>query len=577
MAHLGIDLGTSNTLAAYFTADKLTLARVDGRPAVPSVISFDEESGLPIVGETALDLWAEPEHDPTHVFRRWKLKMGENALLGVLTLGQAAQKTEISPEMLTTLLVEYIVDKISKDLGGEPIESILVTVPHGWRRAHAEKCRATRQAAAQAKIGKSNIPVQPTTLSEPVAAAAYWIWEHQRARVEGNLSTELEGHNLLVCDMGGGTFDLSLIRAGASGRTLDVLDAANNDCGGDYVDALLCAWVCRQFNERFQVSYPVTAEDVLKEIGLGKSRLVWLRRWLVDAQRSLKQPVSERVLRPGKRFIPVKASFTDAEGNSLRVELSLEKYLECLQPFFEQGRDLLRGFLSRMPHPLYATVFCGGGSRIAGVREHIVAPVLGEIYGDEAESVLNRIAVNPQRVDEAIALGAALVANGQVSVQENLLYDIGLAMSVENEMLANALGLPKDDPVFVLSPALSKGTPLPATVSNTQLAITSTRDKNELRLSVYIFDNVSNPWVQIWTLPQSDDEAADWALSVDTDGVLTFTLQPGSGEMATVSGQVERQRKQQSSMLIAGPRQDKRELRLISPAMLRETISKLKP
>ena len=137
-------------------------------------------------------------------------------------------------------MVEYVVGELSKgDLGRETIESVLITVPHGWRRENPEKCRKTRLAAAQAKVGNKNITVQELTVSEPVAAAAYWLWEARRK----GLGEALQGKTVLVCDIGGGTFDLSLVRVGGENKPLDVVDAVNNNIAGNYVDALLLAWV----------------------------------------------------------------------------------------------------------------------------------------------------------------------------------------------------------------------------------------------------------------------------------------------------------------------------------------------
>ena len=150
---------------------------------------------------------------------------------------------DITPELLTTWLVEHIMKDITVDLGGETLDSVVVTVPHGWRREHVEKCLATREAARAAQAdGRSReakrgdcplgTKVADRTVDEPVAAAAYAL------HASGD-SAAFVGKNMLIVDIGGGTTDLSLVRVGAPGEPLTVIDAVNNEIGGDYATALL--------------------------------------------------------------------------------------------------------------------------------------------------------------------------------------------------------------------------------------------------------------------------------------------------------------------------------------------------
>lgn len=577
MAHLGIDLGTSNTLVARITAQGIPIVeRIDGEPMVPSAIYIEEEGGHAVIGKSALDMWAEPDHDPRHTFRRWKLQMGEAAPLATLRPGgPKGNNLLVTPELLTTLMVEGVLRQLSEGLGGEPIESVLVTVPHGWRRLQPERCRATRNAAERARINGQALNVQPLTVSEPVAAAAYWIWMYGRQHED-----DLAGRHVLVCDIGGGTFDLSLIRVGGASQPLEVVDATNSDAAGDYADALIAAEVCRQFNAAHGTDFPEIAEEILAEVIAAQPRFPVLRRWLLDAQH-MKHDMGLRLQRveTGRKIFPVKRAFADRTGRHCEATLTTETYFQALEPFFAAGRDLLRDFLSAAPLP-FAVVFCGGGSRIAGVRDQVVAPVLREFTeANEAEAILERIPVNKGRVDEAIALGAALIANGIVSVQERLLCDIGLRLEVDSDTpLPNLLDLAPGESIFFLTPLLPKGTPLPARVSNQELKLISTLKSGEtLDLVVLIEDNPHDPWFQAWELPfpeLSERSAIDWQLQVDAEGVLTVTLQPAAGGAKHAVGQVERKNSGRASIIV-GPRAERRDLSRISPDQLRAAISKL--
>jgi molecular chaperone DnaK len=577
MAHLGIDLGTSNTLVARVTPQgNPVVERIEGETMVPSAIYIEEEGGHAVIGKSALDMWAEPDHDPRHTFRRWKLQMGEATPLATLYPGGPKGKSfAVTPETLTTLMVENVLRHLSEGLGGEAIESVLVTVPHGWRRLQPERCRATREAAEHAEVNGQPVNVQPITVSEPVAAAAYWIWMYNR-----EYSEELAGQHVLVCDVGGGTFDLSLIRIGGASQPLEVVDATNSTVAGDYADALLTAEICRQFNQAHHTDMPETAEEILDEIVSAHPRFTCLRRWLLDVQR-MKHDMGLRLQRaePGRKVFPIKRPFTDGAGNHCEAILSPETYFQVLEPLFVAGRDLLRDFMQSTPAP-FAVVFCGGGSRIAGICDHIVAPVLREFMSPEkVEVVLERIPVNKGRVDEAIALGAALIANGLVSVQERLLCDIGLRLEVDSATpLPHLLDLVPGQTTFFLTPLLPKGTPLPARVSNQELSLISTLKSGEaLDLVVLIEDNPHDPWFQSWELPFpeiSERAAINWQIQVDAEGVLTVILEPANGGAQHAIGQVERKNSGRASIVV-GPRAERHDMPRISPERLREAIQKL--
>lgn len=544
--HLGIDLGTTYTLVAGLSEDKepKLLSYFGDMKMIPSCIYIEEPAGNLLVGKPALDAWANSDYNPANSFLRWKPEMGQNKILRTLQIGRPPRPFPVTPEYLTKCLVEYVINELTKDRGDLKIESILVTVPHGWRRENPDKCRATRNAAAQARTGNRNLTVQQFTVSEPVAAAAYWLWD---ARKRG-LSGELQGKTLLVCDIGGGTLDLSLVRLEGARSPLDVVDAANNYVAGDYVDALLCAWVCGQFNSRFGTRYPTSAEDVLQE--LAGVKLPWLRGWFLDV-RGMKHELSEHFSqvtnRPGSPLKPTRSrTFDDMSGHTLPIRLTLEDFTACAEPFYAAGRALIQEFLTRNRGQLpYAVLMAGGGSRIAGVREHILAPVLRQFYSaEEADKVLDRTPVNRQRTDEAIALGAALIANGIIQVQERLLNQIGMMILLQKE-LAEKLGVPSNQPVLLI-PVLKKGAILPARATNSDLGLLNKMaiiSSKQVDLEVVVDDDPNDPMVQRWTLSHPGGgraQSVQWEMIADQDGVLTLRLQPAQGNTVEVFGRLER-------------------------------------
>lgn len=590
MAHIGIDLGTSNTLVARVTEDgRPEILEVDGVTSVPSFIAIEEEGGLVHIGEVACDMWANPHHDPETTFRRWKLRMGENIVLRELSPGGARGNTlPVTPEYLTAQLVERLVAKISEGLGATTVDSVLATVPHGWRRLTPEKCRATREAVARARHNGRPLRVQEYTLSEPVAAAVYYLWEHER--VAGPAArAALTGQHLLVCDVGGGTFDVSLIRLGEPGAPLDVIFGANTENAGDYVDALLCAWIGRHFEASGFADHPASAKEVLDDIASRAPRWPFLREWFGKV-RDIKHKLSiaaRAAADAGRSTQNLKAqgeSFTGLNDQHLRISIGPSELDEAISPFYQQGRELIRQFLKQSSgvRP-WAAVFCGGGSRVVGLREHVIQPVLTEAFGaPAAREILDRIKL-PQRVDHAIALGAALVANGMVQIQEHIQHDVGLIFDISDPSLARELGLAPGERTVLLTPILAKGAPLPHQASNDATNFQGidfyVPPGQSVVVQLVVEDDPADPWLQPFEIPsptQGKRQSLTWSVGADRDGVITIRLQTAGGVQTEVEAQLERRHRLggSSNPEIHGPKRAGH-WRRVPPEKVRAALDKL--
>ena len=573
MVSIGIDLGMLNTVVAKVNdKGEVSIHQFEGSDLLPSVIHVESTAGYRYVGRRSRNFLADPDTDPSEIFRRWKMSMATGTVLATQDWGDGPR--DITPEQLTTWLVEHIMKEITQYLGGETVDSVVVTVPHGWRREHVEKCLATRESARAAQAdGRPRRmrrddhalgdKVADRTVDEPVAAAAYAL------HASGDAAAFAD-KNMLIVDIGEGVTDLSLVRVGAPGEPLTVIDAVNNNVGGDYATALLLGKHLESIGSQIGIDVPLTPEAVLADLeGTEKG---WLREAFAKAETELLHKLSERFKtiegledfteklsgKWGRRPIVMSSTVDD---DQVITSMSCLEYLARLEPFFESTRALLTRFLSRgtgSEHLPHAILMTGGGSRIGALRSQVIEPAIRELAGPtEATEILgrlDRLRFNDSKLSTAVAMGAALVAAGRISIEERLLWDVGLEIRV-TERMAHHLGL-DDSCRCVISPLLTKGASLPATVSLKEFGFgkLDIEPNDQFIQRVVVFDDLRSPYDRTWEreLSGSGDALKDVevTLTADTEGTLRLVVNGNAGgELIDIQGQLHRPRRTQTGGL----------------------------
>jgi molecular chaperone DnaK len=229
--YLGIDLGTSNSAIVGNRGGTLDLFKaVSGEDVLASVVMRDRTGGR-YVGKRAYD---QLRISPEGIAARFKRLLGTSTVLPFGTEGET-----ITPEEASTEVLRQLLKQARASVGDMEIQGAVVTVPAAFNQMQSE---ATIRAALAAELGQVGL------LQEPVAAALACL-EKPEAR------TGL----FLVYDLGGGTFDVALVRAIDGSVSIEAHEGINMLGGSDFdrmiVDSVVRPWLQAEFR------MPETAQD----------------------------------------------------------------------------------------------------------------------------------------------------------------------------------------------------------------------------------------------------------------------------------------------------------------------------
>jgi molecular chaperone DnaK len=212
---IGIDLGTTNSEVAVVRDGRTEIIEVDGSKILPSMVGLADDGAL-LVGQTARNQYTLY---PERTIRSVKRRMGEDVRL-------AMGNQEHSPQEISALILRRL-KKAAEDHLGQSVTRAVITVPAYFSDAQRQ---ATRDAGGLADLEVVRI------INEPTAAALAYEVDHK------------EPKNILVYDLGGGTFDVSVVRL--SKDVTEVLGShGNNHLGGDDFDAKLVAHATSHLKE----------------------------------------------------------------------------------------------------------------------------------------------------------------------------------------------------------------------------------------------------------------------------------------------------------------------------------------
>lgn len=394
---IGIDLGTTNSVAAVIEAGTpVVITNAEGSKTTPSIVAYALKSKQLIVGELAKRQYVlNPENTFSSVKRFIGSKMSEvkNEISqvsysftqdanGYLKIQCPILDKTFSPEEISAQVIRKLANDTSKSIN-QPVSKVVITVPAYFNDPQRQ---ATKDAGKIAGLEVLRIINEPTA-----AALAYGLDKKTQ-------------ETILIFDLGGGTFDVSVLEVGEG--VFEVLSTAGDShLGGDDFDNAILSYILKDFQAKENL-------DITKD----KQAIQRIIEASEKAKIELSQLSETRIDLP---YISV-----DADGpKHINIQLTRAKFEELCKPLIERCRipvlDALRAAQIEKER-LNEVILVGGSTRI---------PVIQELVKDVTTKVPN-LSVNP---DEVVAIGAAI--NGGIitgEIKDVLLLDVTpLTLGVE--------------------------------------------------------------------------------------------------------------------------------------------------
>lgn len=407
---IGIDLGTTNSVVAVMEGGKPTvIANAEGSRTTPSIVGFSK-TGEKLVGQLAK---RQAILNPDKTIASIKRHMGEDYKKNI-------DGKDYTPQEISAMILRKLADDASSYLG-EKVTSAVITVPAYFNDAQRQ---ATKDAGKIAGLDVLRIVNEPTA-----AALAYGLEKEKSEKV-------------LVFDLGGGTFDVSILEIGDGVHEV-LSTSGDTHLGGDDFDQKVMDWICDEFQKQEGI-----------DLRGDKQAMQRVKEAAEKAKCELSSVMETNINLP----------FITADANGPKhLDLNLTR-----AKFEDLSRDLLNRCKTPVENALKdagvsksdidEVVLVGGSTRIPAVQQ-----LVKEYTGKEPNQ-----SVNP---DEVVAVGAAVQAGVLAGeVKDIVLLDVTpLTLGIET------LG-------GVMTPLVPRNTTIP--VSKSQ--VFSTAENNQTAVDIHV-------------------------------------------------------------------------------------------
>lgn len=466
---IGIDLGTTNSVVAiYEGGEAKVIENAEGDRTTPSVVAFDDD-GQKLVGAPAKRQAVTNNENTVESIKR---HMGEDYTVEL-------QGEDYTPEQISAFILQKLKQDAEEYLGQEA-EHAVITVPAYFNDAQRQ---ATQDAGEIAGLNVLRI------INEPTAASMAYGLEQEH------------DEDIAVYDLGGGTFDISILEVGDD--VVEVLSTGGDtELGGDDFDQEIINWLADDFEQKHGVD--------LRDDPMALQRL---KEAAEEAKIELSATEQTNINEP---YI----TSTDDGPLHLDVKLSRAEFEQMIEDYIDDTIDTCEATLSEAgltPDEIDEVVLVGGSTRI---------PAIQDAVSDFFEQTPHK-GVNP---DEVVAVGAAIqagVLGGDV--EDILLLDV----------IPLSLGVETQGGVF--TKLIEKNTTIPTEESE----IFTTAEDNQTEVTVHVLQgerelaqhNKTLGRFHLTGIPPAPagQPQIEVTFDIDSDGVLNVTAEDkATGESKNV-------------------------------------------
>ena len=382
---IGIDLGTTNSCVAVMEGGKPTvIANTEGIRTTPSVVAFKKDSDERLVGESAK---RQAVTNADNTISSIKRHMGTDYRVSI-------KDKKYSPQEISAMILQKLKTDAEGYLG-ENVTEAVITVPAYFNDAQRQ---ATKDAGKIAGLDVKRI------INEPTAAALAYGLDNEKEQ------------KIMVYDLGGGTFDVSIIEIGDG--VIEVLSTSgDNRLGGDDFDQRVTDYLIEEFKKKEGI-----------DLSTDKMALQRIKEAAEKAKKELSSATTTNINLP---FITA-----NQDGpKHFEIDLTRAKFDELTHDLVERTATPVQNALKDagiVPSDLGKVLLVGGSTRIPAVQDKVK-----QLTGHEPSKTLNP--------DECVAIGASIQGGklaGDAGAGDILLLDV---KRIINEPTAAALAYGLDN------------------------------------------------------------------------------------------------------------------------------------
>ncbi len=445
---IGIDLGTSNSVASIYKKGRAEILEINGHEVNPSVVNYREDGSVIVGAQAKRKIILDPNNSVVSIKRH----------IGESEYQVTCRDKKLAPEDVSAQILDFIKNGVQNQ-EKVPVEGTLkyaiICIPANFDN---NKREATRKAGELAGLQVLRL------LEEPVAAAMAYGVGHNRDQI------------ILIYDLGGGTFDVSILEVKSSSDknaepTFTVLAKEGiPELGGDDFDSVLMEMI----NEHFKNESGIDLLDEKKDQGISKKKLRAARQVLKEKSERAKMDLSE--MEATDIDAPNIIKGEDGTQHHLSMEITRQQFEEAVTDMVKKTETAITKALEAAKvdkDDIDRIILVGGSTKMPIIKKMVTDMMDMEPYAD----------VNP---DTVVAQGAAILGSSLALPDDDVEIkseEDSAGSIMEDNKTSHFLGIEIKGGRFNV--LLDKGVEIPAQAKKNY--VNSTANMTSMRITIFQF------------------------------------------------------------------------------------------